>query len=99
VLDDDEEDGAARASGSGRAPNEAQEERPWFEGDLRGGTLVVCPTSVLHQWRWELREKVAASTGAGPIIILSSMPSFRRSWRRAGAAEETVSCLEKTLRA
>ena len=44
-------------------------ERPWSEGDLRGGTLVVCPTSVLHQWRGELREKVAQSTGVDVTVL------------------------------
>ena len=28
-----------------------------------GGTLVVCPTSVLHQWHREIREKVNMRTG------------------------------------
>ena len=36
---------------------------PWEKGPLRGGTLVVVPTSVLHQWHQELRDKVATSAG------------------------------------
>ena len=70
VLDGDGEGGAVREGG---AKQVEPPERPWFEGDLRGGTLVVCPTSVLHQWRGELREKVAASTGAHTQAFASCM--------------------------
>lgn len=36
---------------------------PWEKGSLRGGTLIVVPTSVLHQWHQEIRDKVASSVG------------------------------------
>ena len=38
-----------------------------------GGTLVVCPTSVLRQWQRELASKVSSSAGEGA----------RASWRRS----------------
>lgn len=41
--------GKAVASGS---------EIPEPAGLVQGGTLVVCPTSVLHQWAREIRDKV-----------------------------------------
>ena len=56
--------GDAGALVGGEGAPAAPDERPWSVGDLRGGTLVVCPTSVLHQWRRELKDKVAQSTGA-----------------------------------
>ena len=63
---------ASAASASGPEANGAQ--RPCTAPDLaglpaaeemvRGGTLVVCPIAVLHQWSRELAEKVAPSAGA-----------------------------------
>jgi len=32
---------------------------------LQGGTLVVCPTTVLHQWASEIRTKVNPNAGIG----------------------------------
>eukprot|EP00798_Chlamydomonas_sp_ICE-L_P030148 gene30148-35126_t len=45
------------ASSSGRCAEDAAEDEA-DAGLLAGGTLVVCPTSVLHQWAREIREKV-----------------------------------------
>jgi hypothetical protein len=35
---------------------------PWV-AVLQGGTLVVCPTTVLHQWAQEVRSKVNPHAG------------------------------------
>lgn len=41
------------------------------DGCLAAGTLIVCPTSVLHQWHRELRDKVTAAAGkTAPCIPL-----------------------------
>ncbi len=39
------------------------EDEPEPPGLLPGGTLVVCPTSVLHQWAREVRDKVNPVVG------------------------------------
>ncbi|BDA41061.1 Helicase-like transcription factor CHR28 [Coccomyxa sp. Obi] len=50
------------------AEDECQEDStaardPWEKGSLRGGTLIVVPTSVLHQWHQEIRDKIVSSVG------------------------------------
>lgn len=37
---------------------------PEDDGALQGGTLVVCPTMVLHQWAREAASKLQRSAGA-----------------------------------
>lgn len=58
--------GIGTVAGSKRS--KAQEDMMWDEEDedpnlLPGGTLVVCPTSVLHQWKREIEGKVNLSKG------------------------------------
>jgi hypothetical protein len=47
--------GAAATAGTGAGPKGRRL--------AEGGTLVVCPTSLLHQWAREVREKVHPSSG------------------------------------
>ncbi|CAL8466655.1 g6191 [Coccomyxa elongata] len=54
---DEDEGGDERLEDSIAARN------PWEKGSFRGGTLIVVPTSVLHQWYQEIRDKVASSVG------------------------------------
>jgi SNF2 family DNA or RNA helicase len=68
-----EDDAAATAPREGSAPAAApaplptptsapaHAARPPGAGGLEGGTLVVCPATVLHQWEAEVRSKVSAS--------------------------------------
>ncbi|KAL3677114.1 hypothetical protein R1sor_027062 [Riccia sorocarpa] len=42
------------------------------EGMLAGGTLVVCPTSVLRQWANELNDKVTEAAGLSVLIYHGS---------------------------
>ncbi|KAK9831907.1 hypothetical protein WJX81_008001 [Elliptochloris bilobata] len=58
--------GGGGSAGAAQEPQMAHpgEERLWAPGtDRRGGTLVVCPTSVLRQWEREIAAKVAHSAG------------------------------------
>lgn len=36
---------------------------PWDRAELCGGTLIVVPTSLLHQWHRELHDKVTNRSG------------------------------------
>ncbi|GIM06399.1 hypothetical protein Vretimale_10704 [Volvox reticuliferus] len=52
--------GVHRGGGGGTCKALYEPEPPYL---LLGGTLVVCPTSVLHQWAREIREKVSPTAG------------------------------------
>jgi hypothetical protein len=62
---EDTADSAGSSNGEGEVEtnDSLAAKDPWEKGGLRGGTLVVVPTSVLHQWHQELRDKVATSAG------------------------------------
>ncbi|GLC43495.1 hypothetical protein PLESTM_001479400 [Pleodorina starrii] len=56
------------ATGGGRGGGAAAAgAKPLYETEppnlLLGGTLVVCPTTVLHQWAREIRDKVSPTSG------------------------------------
>ncbi|KAK9916313.1 hypothetical protein WJX75_001149 [Coccomyxa subellipsoidea] len=65
LADDQGLDSAGSSNGEGEVEtnDSLAAKDPWEKGGLRGGTLVVVPTSVLHQWHQELRDKVATSAG------------------------------------
>ena len=88
------DDAGAAGAPAGKKAAPGADERPWSAGDLRGGTLVVCPTSVLHQWRRELKDKVAQSTGTCFNHCRShpSRPVLPASLESAGHWHDDVDC-------
>ena len=66
---------------------------PWEKGALRGGTLIVVPTPVLHQWHQELKDKVATFAGKRRYILLLVYQSAR-TFASAELAKQFVLCME-----
>ena len=62
LLDDDDDDLSADDSSDDGKSSEEEEESD-DEGLVHGGNLVVCPTTVLHQWAAEIRSKVSPRVG------------------------------------
>jgi hypothetical protein len=53
-----------RANSTGAAPAKPQA----ASATLRGGHLIVCPTSVLRQWARELRDKVSPTNALSVLV-------------------------------
>jgi hypothetical protein len=59
-------------------------------GLLLGGTLVVCPTSVLHQWAREIQAKVRAACVAGQPRAAGLPVSLRHASALPASRDPTV---------
>jgi hypothetical protein len=83
-----------------------QQQQPQDEGEdedsdlLPGGTLVVCPTSVLHQWRREISEKVNTKTTSFTTHVYHGKVGASQQWQMLMGQDNgiTATTLQQRLR-